>query len=652
MNIGIHYSNKQWEAPSSQDLQRLKLARPECIKTCLFTEFGYDQIETHKELRREFPNVLIVARLFAPMGGGPWSPNHFAQQFQPHIEKLKGVVEWFEVHNEPNHERGIEGFGTTQAEFKEFAHWAEQVLQLLKHDHPWAKWVFPGQLVDGGPYVNFWQANLEVIRKFDAWGVHCYWQGENHISREWGRAYEIAHELVPDKPIIITEFGDSTNNRTPQEKTPFYQEWYREVNKKPYILGTALYILAGTPDWINAPGIPNFDVIDDMARAIGEIPREAVQARANGGAQFEAAAVAEPPAPLPPPPTELRLGMVSNQDVITTFANVATQDGLGQWDLMKQAGLSLGELAAQRQAAYSKAKIDALPGLNENQRTRIKAELVRRARIHSADEAINFAPREEPVFLPSHGLLLSRPELMGLPLAPPEELQIDLALAESAVEKRVAKAWNRYGIALLAIADALGLEPVMVMAVVSNQADRRGIAPDGRLLIRFEPQIFYEKWGQAHSERFADHFKFDPTQPHQDHHWRTSAGDEWQACHDNQASEWAAFRQARILDETAAKLSLQMGLAEMMGFNYAILGYHSVDGMFKALATNERYQLFALFDFIGGESSDSRRLAALRDDDFETFAALHYGFGHAARYSVGLRQAAEAFRRLNPISSE
>lgn len=640
MNIGIHYSNHQWQLPSAQTFQRLKLTRPECIKTCLFTQFGFDQAEMHKQLRREFPQALIVARLFAPMGGGPWPPDDFARQFQPHIEALKGVVEWFEVHNEPNHERNVEGFGNTQAQFEEFAHWAARVLQILKHNHPWAKWVFPGQLVDGGPYINFWKANLEVIRQFDAWGVHCYWQFENHTSREWGRCYEIAHEMLPDKPIIITEFGDSTTERRPIDKVRYYREWYQAVDRHPYVLGTALYILGGTQDWINRPGIPNFDVIEDMARSIGDLPRQDRHSVPNGS---------PPPPPPPPPPTDLQPGVVSNQDIITVFAHVSTQLGFGQWELMGRAGLSLGELAAHRQAVYNKGKIEALPGLNDQQRRLIIAELVRRANLRSADEAINFAFGGEVEFLPSTGLLLRRSELMGIPLEPSRELQINLDQANTALEKRTFLAWNRYGMALLAIADALTLEPAVVVAIVASLSDRRGLGPDGRLLIRFEPPIFYEKWGRTHSDAFDDAFQFDSAQPHQGHRWRSSAVEPWQECHTNQQSEWAAFTQARIWDETAAKLSVRMGLVEIMGFNYAMLGYQSVDEMLAAFATHERFQLFALFDFIAGESGNSRRLNALQAQDFDTFAALHYGFSAAARFSVTLRGLAETFNHFNPI---
>ncbi|MFH1086584.1 MAG: M23 family metallopeptidase, partial [Chloroflexota bacterium] len=40
-------------------------------------------------------------------------------------------------------------------------------------------------------------------------------------------------------------------------------------------MGTALYILGGTQDWITHPNRPNFDVTAEMATAIGALPRKA-----------------------------------------------------------------------------------------------------------------------------------------------------------------------------------------------------------------------------------------------------------------------------------------------------------------------------------------------------------------------------------------
>jgi hypothetical protein len=636
MNVGIHFSNKQWERPGHGDFERLKLSQPEAIKTCLFTQVGYDQIDVHKQLRAEYPDALIVARLFASMRGGPWPAADFAREFHDPIQALQGTVEWFEVHNEPNHDRDTEGFGHTPEQFKEFNDWAIDVLGRLRANHPWAKFVFPGQLVDPGQHVDFWKANLEAIRQFDAFGVHCYWQQNNHLSRDWGACYQVAHELVPGKPIIITEFGDSTNERSPADKISFYREWYAEVDKQPYILGTAVYILGGTPDWIERPGVPNFDVTDDMARAIGRLPRAAAQSRAG---------VSEPPPHQPP--RELAPGQVSNQDVISSFHDISLRLGLGQWDLLGQAGLSLGELVKARQAPYGGPKIDQMSGLTAEQRDLVKADLIRRAGLTGEEDDLNFDIAGGPST--STGRLLDRPQLMGAPLGPARELRIDLGHARTGIEKRVARAWNRYGLLLLAVADELDLDPALAVAVVAVQSDRRGLAPDGRLLIRFEPQVFYQKWGNTNEEDFERHFTFDPDRPEQGHGWRPSGGEAWRDPHQNQVGEWEAFTLARALNDTAAKLSVRMGLVDTMGFNYALLGYQTVDGMFEAFATSERYQLFALFDFIGGGSNEDRRLIALRNQDLDTFAALHYGGRQAARYTITLRAAFEAFRRLSPV---
>jgi hypothetical protein len=276
MNAGIHFSNKYWELPNEEEFARLRLTRPECIKTCLFPDPRFDQVAVHHRLRQEHPQALIVARLFADMRGGAWRVDDFVTRFQPHIESVRPYVTWFEVHNEPNIDSAqagySEGFGPTDQDFQDFALWAEAAFARLRTNHPWARWVFPGNAIHR--YYEFWQALLPTIRKFDAWGVHCYWQADRHADPYFGRSYERAHELLPDKPIIITECGDSTVGRSPAEKTPIYLDWFREVDKQPYVLGTALYILGGTQDWINKPGMPNFDVTQEMAVAIGELPRQ------------------------------------------------------------------------------------------------------------------------------------------------------------------------------------------------------------------------------------------------------------------------------------------------------------------------------------------------------------------------------------------
>ena len=275
MNVGIHFSNRYWEPPTAEHFNLLRLARPETIKTLVFPAPRFDQVAIHRRLREEHPDALIVARLFANMTGGAWPAADFVDNFAPRIEELRPYVTWFEVHNEPNLDPALagysEGFGPTDADADRFAAWAEDVLASLRQRFPWARWVFPGQAPHR--YTEFWNRLLPTILKFDAWGVHCYWEGDNHLNPYFGLCYTYAHYLAPQMPIIVTEFGDATMDRSPAEKIERYLAWYRELEKYDYVLGSALYILGGTEDWAGQPGRPNFDVTREMAHAIGQLGR-------------------------------------------------------------------------------------------------------------------------------------------------------------------------------------------------------------------------------------------------------------------------------------------------------------------------------------------------------------------------------------------
>ena len=198
------------------------------------------------------------------------------------------------------------------------------------------------------------------------------------------------------------------------------------------------------------------------------------------------------------------------------------------------------------------------------------------------------------------------------------------------------------------MADVLGLEPGVVAAVLAAQAGRRGLNRQGRLNIRFENHVFYDRWGKKNEDLFRQHFNFDPHQPWRKHQWRAGAGEAWRNCHTNQDEEWSAFALALSLDETAAKLASGMGLARMMGFSYAASGFESVEQMFDAFSSGERYQIFALFDLIAGPEGRSRQLAALREDDLDLFAALHYGFPEHNQYAYMLEGLESEWNYVGP----
>ena len=120
----------------------------------------------------------------------------------------------------------------------------------------------------------------------------------------------------------------------------------------------------------------------------------------------------------------------------------------------------------------------------------------------------------------------------------------------------------------------------------------------------------------------------------------------WRTCHLSQDIEWQVFDFARTLDDTAAKLSISMGGAQIMGFNYPTLGYDSVQQMFDAFTNSERDQVIGFFSFVQGQSGESKRITALRALDFETFAKLYNGPGQASQYGQAIHSAYDTYQNL------
>ncbi len=323
--------------------------------------------------------------------------------------------------------------------------------------------------------------------------------------------------------------------------------------------------------------------------------------------------------------------------MITALHNASVKLGLGNWALMGRAGIKLADLVKDRRAPYQGPGIDQLTKLTEDQRNLVKEEL---SAILGPEAEVEFGLVEELI------ALRDRNELVSVSLSLPRSERIDVASLKTSLEKRVARTWNRYGYLLLNVADVLGLDPGAVTAVLAAETDRRGINRQGRLNIRFENHIFYERWGKQNEEVFWQHFKFDPTQPWLGHRWRPGADSKWHDYHRRQDTEWQVFEFARSLDEDAAFLSTGMGLVHMMGFNYASIEYESAGQMFDAFSSGERYQIFAVFDFIAGPEGASRQLAALWKNDFDVFASLHYGSKQAARYGGLIHGLYEAFQEL------
>jgi hypothetical protein len=202
--------------------------------------------------------------------------------------------------------------------------------------------------------------------------------------------------------------------------------------------------------------------------------------------------------------------------------------------------------------------------------------------------------------------------------------------------------WNQYGGLLSTMSSALGIDPGTAVAVLAIESGGRAFS-NGRMVIRFENHIFNQFWGRNNPSTFAQHFSFDAGATWQGHHWRPDPNQEWRSCHTtDQQGEWEVFEFASTLDETAAKLSISMGLTQIMGFNHRTIGYDSVLDMFEAFSADARYQVLGFFDFVrvnGGVGS-------LQAGDFAAFARMYNGPGMVDHYAGLMNGALARFREL------
>ena len=208
-----------------------------------------------KGLRDINPKMDFIVRLYDHRigTGGPTTPDEFADLMYPDIERLKPFTKKFQVHNEPNHVAGIEGWGSTDDDARDFAYWYSRVLSTLKARHPWARFGFPG-LALNHPHRDF--AWLDICRcdiEDSHWlGCHCYWQYGNKWSEDWGMRFTQYHRRFPDKRIHMTEFGNSTPGLRDDQMANQYRDYYRELRHYDY-LGSASSFIASSPDPTWAP---------------------------------------------------------------------------------------------------------------------------------------------------------------------------------------------------------------------------------------------------------------------------------------------------------------------------------------------------------------------------------------------------------------
>mgnify|MGYP005845953297 CR=1 FL=1 len=228
---------------------------------------------------------------------------------------------------------------------------------------------------------------------------------------------------------------------------------------------------------------------------------------------------------------------------------------------------------------------------------------------------------------------------------PPVDQLIDAEAIVDFAGRTAAQFWNRYGGLILDECASLNIDPVDAVGVLITESAGQPFGADGRMVIRFENHLFWRFWGKTNPDAFNRHFRFSAVESWKEHYWREQPNDSWLPCHTGEnAAEWQVFDFARRFDERAAIQSISMGIAQIMGFNYAAVGYPSPEAMFAAFAHDAGAQLRAIFRFM----EVNNLVDAIRNKEYRRFAVVYNGPGQPDFYASKIREYAAAFASLHP----
>ncbi|MFN8375271.1 MAG: N-acetylmuramidase domain-containing protein [Anaerolineae bacterium] len=220
------------------------------------------------------------------------------------------------------------------------------------------------------------------------------------------------------------------------------------------------------------------------------------------------------------------------------------------------------------------------------------------------------------------------------------------------IDRQMARIHNDYGSYLAQKAAELGIMVADAAAFLKVESGGRGFDQEsGRMIIRFENHLFYRNWGRSNRAAFDQHFRFNRGRGWTGHQFRSGADGEFQSVHSGQESEWTTFEFARGLDAQAAMLSISMGNAQILGSNYRLVGYRSVQEMFDDMSGSLQAQTEGLFTFIARRRGGII-VTALQNHNYRLAARYYNGTGQEEAYGDRIREASVAYARVTTETAE
>lgn len=170
----------------------------------------------------------------------------------------------------------------------------------------------------------------------------------------------------------------------------------------------------------------------------------------------------------------------------------------------------------------------------------------------------------------------------------------------------------------------LGVDAAMLWTLVAVETQGCGYLQDRRPKILFERKHFHDHTGG----------QYDATNP-------DISNPQWGGYGAGGAAQYGRLAEAYALNPEAALMSASWGLGQVMGDNFSLAGYTSVDDMVQKCCASEDEHLLAMANFI----VHNNLATALQQQDWQTYAAGYNGPQYAANhYDTRLAQSYAGFK--------
>jgi hypothetical protein len=176
-----------------------------------------------------------------------------------------------------------------------------------------------------------------------------------------------------------------------------------------------------------------------------------------------------------------------------------------------------------------------------------------------------------------------------------------------------------------------------IKAVAEVESSGNGFLSDGRVKVLFEGHQFYRytKGAYAVSHPSICYKK-----------WTKEFYAKGKNADERGAGELNRLETAMSLDRTAALLSASYGKFQIMGFNFAICGFVTVDEFYRAMQVSEGEHLKAFCNYILGNCLDDE----LRTQNWDKFACRYNGPEYKKnRYDEKLAEAYKKYFAMGTV---